>query len=115
MNKFKMSFFGGVTSLAVTSANAAQLTRVATVQTGAEITGLFIHDGDLFLNPQHPDDTNPAPYNRAHLMVIEGANFSDASALSVPVGDGKNVPQTSLGELNILASAGDMGIGQIWG
>ena len=35
------------------------LTRLATVPTGAEVTGAFLSDeGDLFFNVQHPSDAN---------------------------------------------------------
>jgi len=96
-------------------ADQSKLTRVAAVQAGAEITGLFIGvDGELFLNAQHPSDTNPAPYNKANLMVIPRADFA-AKALPVPADADKNKVTTTLGGLRIIASAGDFDgvLGQI--
>lgn len=99
----------------VSMADESKLTRVATVQAGAEITGLFIGpNGELFMNAQHPSDTNPAPYNKANITVIAKPDFA-AKAVAVPADADKTKITTTLGEVTVLASAGDFdgAVGQI--
>lgn len=94
---------------------ADNLTRVASVPLGAEITGMYLHDGDLFFNVQHPADDLPGDFAKATVGVVSNADF-DAAALPVAEGDAKNVVTTSLGDYQILFQEGDFDtIGRIEG
>ena len=63
---------------------AGKLTRLATVPTGAEVTGIFLtKEGDLFFNAQHPsdsnavrDDLNDKTYHTGTVGVLAGVNFN---------------------------------------
>lgn len=65
-----------------------RLIRVATVPTGAEVTGMYKTDnGELFFNVQHPADSLPSPENLAAVGVVTGLDIDslDPKAESVPV------------------------------
>lgn len=96
-----------------------RLTRLATVPTGAEVTGMFMtEEGDLFFNAQHPassnteTDNNPRPYNKGTVGVIEGVSFNDVpndiQEVPVPATDfEKQTIQTAYGQYKILGQNGD--------
>jgi len=97
-------------------AYAGDLTRVATVPLNAEITGLFVHGDDLFMNVQHPSANLPNAFAKATVGVI--ANFNaHARAHVAPTDDAaKQVVSTSMGDYQILIQQGDFGkIGVITG
>lgn len=115
-------------------AQVAGLVRLATVPTGAEVTGAFITpDGDLFFNFQHPDEINDAPdpqgrvYNRGGIGVVEGVNINliPKNAVSTPIpisADERETVQVAYGQYRVLAQYGDdfagafpNGIGKIIG
>ena len=52
---------------------AQELTRIATVPVGGEITGLFLEGSDLFFNVQHPDDTLDTAFSKATVGVVANA------------------------------------------
>lgn len=95
-----------------------RLTRIATVPTGAEVTGMFMtENGDLFFNAQHPSsanvetDGNATPYNKGTVGVIEGFSFNEIPAdkinLPVPIGAEMQLVQTAYGQYKILGQNGD--------
>jgi secreted PhoX family phosphatase len=97
------------------TAFASDLTRVVTVPLGAEITGMYLQDGDLFFNVQHPADDLPTAFSKATVGVVANAQFG-AGALAAPEGADKQVVKTSLGDYQILIQEGDFGkIGVIAG
>ncbi|SDU14211.1 alkaline phosphatase PhoX [Stappia sp. ES.058] len=101
------------TSLAISTclsaaAMAADLTRVATVPLGGEITGMFLQGGDLFFNVQHPSDDLPTVFSKATVGVVANADFS-AGETGVPEGDDQTVVKTSLGTYQVLVQEGDFG------
>lgn len=96
------------------------LTRLATVPTGAEVTGAFLTDeGDLFFNVQHPsdantltDDVNGKAYNSGTVGVLRGVNFNNLPATIVdsPVPETEEERQiviSALGEYQILGQTND--------
>jgi len=91
---------------------ASALTRLASVQLGAEITGMFMSDdGDLFFNAQHPSSGNVAPNDLATLGVITGTNINDLpatfTASPVPTTDlEKQSVMTAVGSYQILGQEG---------
>lgn len=51
------------------------LMRFAIAPKGAETTGvIFLPNGDMIMNIQHPSATNPAPFNKSCTILIEGFN-----------------------------------------
>lgn len=94
-------------STALTSAAAAsELTRIAAVPLGGEITGMYLEGSDLFFNVQHPSDDLPTAFAKATVGVVANANFAGGE-LPVPAGDDKNIVTTTLGEYQILIQEGD--------
>ena len=96
-----------------------EMTRLATVPAGAEITGIFLTKaGDLFFNAQHPADANAVPYNRSSIGALVGV---DASALPetfkpapVPATAGERQSfTTALGSYQIIAQEGETFDGMI--
>ncbi len=90
-----------------------ELTRLATLPGGAEVTGLFLSDGgDLFFNAQHPSGSNPAPFDRATVGVIADYDFRelpvDFEPLPLPGGKGRNRVNVAVGRYRVLARAGDV-------
>lgn len=100
--------------------SAAVLTRLATVPTGAEVTGAFLTDeGDLFFNVQHPSDANTLmegvnnkPFNKGTIGVLRGINFNKLPRTIVdsPVPETEEERQvviSALGEYQILGQTND--------
>ena len=95
------------------------LVRLATVPTGAEVTGAFVTpDGDLFFNFQHPDDVNDEldadgkKHNRGGVGVVQGVNINKlpkiAISTPIPVSDKeKETVQVAYGEYKLLGQYGD--------
>jgi secreted PhoX family phosphatase len=103
---------------ATTTGNPIEgLTRMATVPTGAEVTGIFLTpEGDLFFNAQHPADSNietdgnGVAYNTGTVGVIEGINFNDLPNalinLPVPRSDyERQTVQTAYGQYKVLGQS----------
>jgi secreted PhoX family phosphatase len=96
------------------------LTRLATVPTGAEVTGAFLSDeGDLFFNVQHPSDANSeadrngAVFNRGTVGVLKGVNFNNlpSSVVDSPVPITEAERQTvmsALGEYQVIGQTNDV-------
>jgi secreted PhoX family phosphatase len=96
------------------------LTRLATVPTGAEVTGAFLSDeGDLFFNVQHPSDANSeadrngAVFNRGTVGVLKGVNFNKLpkSVVDSPVPSTEAERQTvmsALGEYQVIGQTNDV-------
>lgn len=98
----------------------AGLTRIATVPTGAEVTGAFLTDeGDLFFNVQHPDSGNTEvdalnnrPYNKGTVGVLSGINFNALPDVLidsvVPVSNHEQqIVMSGFGQYQILGQQGD--------
>lgn len=96
------------------------LTRLATVPTGAEVTGAFLsEEGDLFFNVQHPSDANTLtdgvnnkPYNKGTVGVLRGVNFNDLpkTIVNSPVPstqEERQVVISALGEYEIIGQTND--------
>jgi len=94
------------TTCLTSAAAAADLTRIATVPLGGEITGMYLEGSDLFFNVQHPADDLPSAFAKATIGVVANANFEGGES-PVPEGDAKTVVTTSLGEYQILVQEGD--------
>jgi secreted PhoX family phosphatase len=96
------------------------LTRLATVPTGAEVTGAFLSDeGDLFFNVQHPSDANSevdrngAVFNKGTVGVLKGVNFNNLpkSIVDSPVPVTEEERQTvmsALGEYQVIGQTNDV-------
>lgn len=103
------------------AANAQELTRVATMPAGAEVTGLSTNKaGELFLNSQHPGGKNvlkdDAP--AASLGYIYGFDLKEltGTGLAIPDESKHGVVNVASGSYTTFASAGDeMGSGQVLG
>lgn len=111
------------------------LTRLATVPTGAEVTGAYLTaEGDLFFNVQHPSETNDEvdnvnnlPFNTGTVGVLRGVNFNNLPetliSSPVPVSDyERETVVTALGEYQILGQTASTlggllpeGLGNIYG
>ncbi|MEX1003265.1 MAG: alkaline phosphatase PhoX [Crocinitomicaceae bacterium] len=51
------------------------LLRFAVAPVGAETTGpIFLPDGEMLVNIQHPSPSNPPPFNKSCTVIIEGFN-----------------------------------------
>jgi hypothetical protein len=51
------------------------LMRFAIAPLGSETTGvIFLPNGDMIMNVQHPKVTNPVPFNKSCTILIEGFN-----------------------------------------
>lgn len=103
---------------ATTTGNPIEgLTRMATVPTGAEVTGIFLtSEGDLFFNAQHPADSNietdgnAVAYDTGTVGVIEGINFNNLPNalinLPVPKSDyERQTVQTAYGQYKVLGQS----------
>jgi secreted PhoX family phosphatase len=86
-----------------------ELHRFATVPAGGETTGVSIlSDGTLMFNVQHPSGTNPHPYNRGLLGVVNGFKVTDDfTAMAVPEGADQARVMVAAGEYQILGRVGD--------
>ncbi|SER06183.1 alkaline phosphatase PhoX [Thalassovita taeanensis] len=99
-----------------TTAIAGDITRVATVPLGGEITGMFLEGDDLFFNVQHPSDDLPGAFSKATVGVIANADFSAAESPLPTTDADKQVVKTSMGTYQILVQEGDFDtIGAIQG
>ncbi|MEJ1996622.1 MAG: DUF839 domain-containing protein [Maritimibacter sp.] len=87
---------------------AQDLTRIAAVPLGAEITGIFLEGNDLFFNAQHPDSELGNEWAKATVGVVANADFA-AGELAVPQGDARKMITTTLGEYQILVQEGAFG------
>ena len=97
-----------ITTSLTSAALAENITRIATVPLGAEITGMYLEGGDLFFNIQHPSDELPNEFAKATVGVVSNANF-DGGKLALPEGDEKQKVMTTLGTYQILVQEGDFG------
>lgn len=97
--------------------SSSELTRIATLPLGAEVTGIYLNDeGDLFFNAQHPADSNTATdsdgvtYNRAAVgaLVNIGSATTSVSSISLPASDTeKELMRTAVGRYQTIAQEGD--------
>lgn len=100
--------------------NANRLVRLATVPTGAEVTGAFLSEsGDLFFNVQHPSDSNTevdslnnVPFNTGTVGVLTGVNFNSlpSQLISSPVPSSveeRQVVISAYGKYQVLGQTGD--------
>ena len=99
--------------------SAGKLTRLATVPTGAEVTGIFLsQEGDLFFNAQHPSDSNTVTnaagktFHTGTVGVLAGVNFNNLPETLVdsPVPVSEEERQTVMsayGQYQILGQTGD--------
>jgi secreted PhoX family phosphatase len=100
--------------------SAPVLTRLATVPTGAEVTGAFLtEEGDLFFNVQHPSDANTLTegvnnkaFNKGTVGVLRGVNFNNLPKTivnsPVPVTEEeRQVVMSALGEYQIIGQTND--------
>ncbi len=99
--------------------SAGKLTRLATVPTGAEVTGIFLsQEGDLFFNAQHPSDSNTITnaagktFHTGTVGVLAGVNFNNLPETLVdsPVPVSEEERQTVMsayGQYQILGQTGD--------
>ncbi|MBL0709923.1 MAG: cell surface protein, partial [Colwellia sp.] len=103
---------------AVSAAGSASLKRLATAPVGAEFTGLFLNtDGALFLNIQHPSDSNATvdndgkTFNKGTVGVITGTDFNslgNIAAMDMPVATpDKEVVMTAVGQYKVLVQQAD--------
>ncbi|MBY5991809.1 alkaline phosphatase PhoX [Ferrimonas balearica] len=98
---------------------SGELTRIATVPLGAEVTGIFLTEqGDLFFNIQHPSsanvelDHNNLPYNRGTVGVLAGVDFNalPMDLVDSPVPESPKEQETVMaayGQYQILGQNGD--------
>jgi secreted PhoX family phosphatase len=93
------------------------LHRFGTVPNGAETTGVHIaKDGTLFFNAQHPSGSNPHPYNRGLIGVVNGFKATDSfTDLAVPEGADRDRVMVAAGEYQILGRAGEAIPGEVFG
>ncbi len=88
--------------------DGTNLKRFAAVPAGAEATGLRVLDnGTVFLNYQHPEETNPAPFNHAMIGVVNGFHAGDDfETLPVPTGAAAQQLTLAAGEYQTLGAIG---------
>jgi secreted PhoX family phosphatase len=94
------------------------LTRIATMPTGAEVTGISTNAiGDLFLNAQHPGGKNALKGDAPPALVGYIAGFdASAAGMPIPAEDMRNGVSTNSGEYVTFGKAGDeLGSGQAFG
>jgi len=95
--------------LTSTAMAGEDLTRVATVPVGGEITGMFLVGDDLFFNVQHPSDDIPGKFAKPTVGVISNADYS-AGESPVPTSDvDKQMVRSTLGTYQILFQEGSFG------
>ena len=96
-----------------------ELIRFANLPLGSEATGLrILADGTLLLNIQHPDGTNPAPYNFATVGVVNGFKATDMfESVALPSEDQVGMLTLAMGEYQVLGTAGTQmpGDADTWG
>ncbi len=86
--------------LSIVNPKVDDLKRMMVTPAGAEITGArFTPDGkSMFVNIQHPDENNPAPYNTSYTVVLTG--YADGGASSIFL-DGPKFPKSGKLELMV--------------
>ena len=94
-----------------------RLTRLASLPSGAEVTGIFLTDeGDLFFNAQHPDDSNSTAdadgtvYNRATVGAIVDIpqNAESIPDMAAPAtAEEQELIMTAVGSYQTIAQEGD--------
>lgn len=118
LNALVVAALAGTLTPLAAQAEALNLTRVATMPDGAEVTGISTNAlGDLFLNAQHPggkntfkDDAPPAL-----LGYIHGFTTS-SSGMDIPAEEARSTVNVADGEYITLGKAGDkIGSGQLLG
>jgi hypothetical protein len=96
-----------------------QLTRIATVPAGAEVTGLSSNAfGDLFMNAQHPGGKNDFKEGHKPALIgyIAGFNSRTFKGASMPVPAVSDDVHVVTGKYVTFAKAGDkLGSGQVVG
>lgn len=102
------------------SAYAKELVRIATMPSGAEVTGLSTNAaGELFLNAQHPGGKNTLKADTPPAIVgyVAGFNSANISAsMSLPEESMRNIINVANGTYQTFAKAGEqMGSGEIFG
>lgn len=104
---------------AAATAESMSLVRIATMPSGAEVTGLSSNAmGDLFLNAQHPggkntfrDDAPPA-----FVGYVAGFDAATATNMDLPAEDMRNDVAVTNGEYVTFGKAGDaLGDGKLLG
>jgi len=90
-----------------------KLTRIATVPTGAEVTGIEVNsDGELFFNAQHPHkkDEYTEGVIPAFVGYVKGLNINtfNGKSVAVPTGSDINNTQVAEGEYVKLGNANDL-------
>jgi len=113
----------GATALGggATIASAQELTRIATMPAGAEVTGLTVNGvGEVFLNAQHVGGSNyyTTDGQPATLGYLSGFDAATHSAGDVGIADegARDVVHASGADYVTLAKAGDtLGSGQVLG
>lgn len=90
----------------------SSLTRIATVPTGAEVTGILsTEDGELFFNAQHPDgkDEYTAGVTPAFVGYVSGLNINSfkGESLAVPAEAERAYVHVTKGDYMTLGSAND--------
>ena len=86
-----------------------ELLRFASMPLGSEGTGLRIDGETMFMNVQHPDSTNPAPFNAGTVGVVTGFAATDSFApISLPEGDATTTLVIAAGEYQVLGRGGDL-------
>ncbi len=69
----------------IVDATLDDLIRIAAIPAGAEITGAIqIDENTLLVNSQHPNASNPFPYNRSLTLAIHGFANVETSSFDVP-------------------------------
>ncbi|MGB7288030.1 MAG: alkaline phosphatase PhoX [Salaquimonas sp.] len=111
---------GALISTGIVGVSAKELVRIATMPSGAEVTGLSTNAaGELFLNAQHPGGKNTLKDDAppAILGYIAGFNESDVSAsMSIPNEDMRDIINVAAGGYVTFAKAGEkMGSGEVLG
>lgn len=60
--------------MSITNPTVDDLLRFAIAPQGAETTGIiFLPDGSMIMNIQHPSPNNPPPFNKSCTVIIEKA------------------------------------------
>jgi hypothetical protein len=112
----------GLTVPAGVSAGEMSLTRIATMPTGAEVTGLSRTAlGEIFLNAQHPGGKNTFKDGASPALLGYIDGFADGTGYSgpsmeLPPESARDTVAVATGEYVTLGKAGDaLGSGQVLG
>ncbi len=101
-------------------AQGADMIRIGTVPSGAEVTGIMVNDaGELFFNAQHPGGKDELAGDAIPAFVgyVSGANLNTygGQGIAIPAAADRDMPH-SVGAYVKLASAGEeIGDGQVFG